>query len=307
MSKSPTFLNFSPTEQATASFFSMLTASVVPRPIALVSSCNQQGAVNLSPFSFFNAFSARPPILVFSPSRSVKDNSTKHTLDNALECPEVVVHVVSYDMVEQVSLSSTAYAKGVNEFEKAGLTPVACQQVRPPRVLEARVAFECRVKEVIALGEEGGAGNLVLAEVLLMHVHPDVLDNTKQIDPLKLDPVARLGGNWYARLSKENLFEVQKPLSVLGIGVDALPEEIRKSRVLTGNDLGMLANVEALPTKEKIEAFTCTKEGQRAVQHLKSIPQKEGRLLQARHLAAQQALAQKKVEQAWCLLLLPID
>ncbi len=184
--------------------------------------------------------------MIFSPARRVRDNTIKHTLENVLEIKEVVINIVSYDMVQQMSLSSTEYPKGVNEFTKSGFTEIPSEVIRPPRVKEAPVQFECKVNEVIALGEEGGAGNLVICEVLKLHMHENILDENGVIDPLKIDTVARMGGNWYSR-AKNGLFEVEKPLSTLGIGVDALPEAVRRSKVLTGNDLGMLANVDELP------------------------------------------------------------
>lgn len=223
-----------------------LLGAVAPRPICFASTVDQEGNVNLSPYSFFNVFSANPPIMVFSPARRVRDNTTKHTLENVLETKEVVINVVTYGMVQQMSLSSTEYPKGVNEFVKAGFTEVPSVKVKPPRVKEAPVQFECKVNEVISLGDEGGAGNLVVCEVLQLHIDEAILDEADTIDPFKIDTVSRLGGNWYSR-AKNGLFEVPKPLRTMGIGVDALPEGIRNSSVLTGNDLGMLANVEALP------------------------------------------------------------
>jgi len=223
-----------------------LLASVAPRPICFASTIDSQGRVNLSPYSFFNVFSANPPIVVFSPARRVRDNTVKDTLQNVMETKEVVVNIVTYGMVQQMSLSSTEYPKGVNEFVKAGFTEVPSIRVKPPRVKESPVQMECKVNEVIALGTEGGAGHLVICEVLQMHIDETVLDAEGKIDSIKIDAVARMGGNWYTR-ANAGVFEVEKPLRTLGIGVDALPKEIRESRVLTGNDLGRLGNVEALP------------------------------------------------------------
>ena len=244
-----------PKDLSTPELQALLQGAVAPRPIAFVSSINGAGAVNLSPFSFFNLFSANPPILVFSPSRRVRDKSTKHTLENVLEVPEVVIHVVGHSLVEQMSLASTEYGKGVNEFVKAGLTEVPSNLVSPPRVKEAPLAFECRVNQVISLGEEGGAGNLVICEVLQIHLDERILDASGAIAPLKLDPVARLGGNWYTKITPESLFQIPKPLTTLGIGVDQIPLEIRLSSVLTGNNLGRLGNVEQLPDLEEIAAL----------------------------------------------------
>ncbi|TDI71251.1 MAG: flavin reductase family protein [Bacteroidetes bacterium] len=236
-----------------------LLGAVAPRPICFASTVDGEGNVNLSPFSFFNVFSANPPIMIFSPARRVRDNSTKHTLENILKTKEVVINIVSHAMVHQVSLSSTEYAKGINEFTKAGFTELASEKVKPPRVAEAPVQFECKVNDVIALGEEGGAGNLIIAEVVQMHIDETILDNDGKIDPIKIDTVSRLGGNWYSR-AKAGLFEVEKPIRTLGIGVDVLPESIRSSKILTGNDLGMLGNVEKLPTVEEILELKITSE-----------------------------------------------
>ena len=239
-----------PKAVSTAALHGYMLGAVTPRPIAFASTIDSAGNVNLSPFSFFNVFSANPPIMIFSPARRGRDNTTKHTYENVLQVKEVVINIVNYDIVQQMSLSSTEYGKGVNEFEKAGLTPLASQTIKPPRVAESPVQFECRVNEVISLGTEGGAGNLVICEVLKMHINEAVLDADGKIDPVKLDAVSRMGGNWYAR-AKQGMFEVPKPLSRLGIGFDQLPEAIRTSKLLTGNDLAMLANVEVLPKGAK--------------------------------------------------------
>lgn len=239
-----------PKAVSTAALHGYMLGAVTPRPIAFASTIDSAGNVNLSPFSFFNVFSANPPIMIFSPARRGRDNTTKHTYENVLQVKEVVINIVNYDIVQQMSLSSTEYGKGVNEFEKAGLTPLASQTIKPPRVAESPVQFECRVNEVISLGTEGGAGNLVICEVLKMHINDAILDADGKIDPVKLDAVSRMGGNWYGR-AKQGMFEVPKPLSRLGIGFDQLPEAIRTSKLLTGNDLAMLANVEVLPKGAK--------------------------------------------------------
>ena len=239
-----------PKALSTAALHGYMLGAVTPRPIAFASTIDAAGNVNLSPFSFFNVFSANPPIMIFSPARRGRDNTTKHTYENVLQVKEVVINIVNYDIVQQMSLSSTEYGKGVNEFEKAGLTPLASQTIKPPRVAESPVQFECRVNEVISLGTEGGAGNLVICEVLKMHINEAVLDTDGKIDPVKLDAVSRMGGNWYGR-AKQGMFEAPKPLSRLGIGFDQLPEAIRTSKLLTGNDLAMLANVEVLPKGAK--------------------------------------------------------
>jgi len=212
------------------------------------------GVVNLSPYSFFNVFSANPPVMIFSPARRVRNNTIKHTLINARETKEVVINVVNYDIVQQMSLSSTEYDAGVDEFVKSGLTPVDSVKIKPPRVAESPVQFECKVKEIVELGQEGGAGNLIICEVVMVHVNDDVLDTDGKIDPIKIDTVARMGGNWYCR-SKDAMFEVPKPLATLGVGVDALPDHARNSDILTGNDLGKLGNVEAIPSRDEVIAF----------------------------------------------------
>lgn len=243
-----------PGEVSVGQLHGFLQSSVAPRPIALASTVDASGNPNLSPFSFFNLFSSNPPILIFSPSRRVRDNTVKHTLTNAEETKEVVINVVSYDIVQQSSLSSTEYPEGVDEFRKAGLTPLKSDLVKPFRVAESPVQFECRVNEIISLGSEGGAGNLVVCEILKMHISEEILDEAGHIDQRKIDLVARLGANWYSR-SAQDLFEVPKPLSTMGIGVDQMPDEVRLSKWLTGNDLGILGNVEVLPTQEEVSDF----------------------------------------------------
>jgi flavin reductase (DIM6/NTAB) family NADH-FMN oxidoreductase RutF len=229
-----------------------LQYAIAPRPICLASTIDAEGNVNLSPFSFFNLFSTNPPVCVFSPARRVRDNTTKHTLENIREVGECVINIVNYAMVQQTSLSSTEYAKGVNEFEKAGFSMEASHLVKPPRVAEAPVQLECVVSQIIPLGEKNGAGNLILAEIKLIHIKEEILDADGKIDQQKIDLVARLGGNWYSRVTPESLFTVPKPLTTLGIGVDALPLSVRHSKVLSGNDLGLLGNEEQLPSDEEI-------------------------------------------------------
>lgn len=247
-------LTIDPKEMPVPKLHGYLQSAVGPRPIALASTIDKDGVPNLSPFSFFNIFSTNPPVLIFSPSRRVRDNTVKHTLLNAELNREVVINVVDFAMVEQTSLSSTEYAEGINEFEKAGFTMVPSDIVAPPRVKEAPVQFECRVNQVIALGDQGGAGNLVLCEVLKMHIDESILDDNGSIDQYKIDLVSRLGANWYSR-SREGLFEVEKPLTTLGIGVDAIPAFIKESSVFSGNDLGKLGNTETLPTDEELAIF----------------------------------------------------
>lgn len=247
-------LSIDPKEVSTVKLQGYLQSSIGPRPIAFASTLDAKGKPNLSPFSFFNVFSANPPILVFSPARRVRDNSIKHTLINCQETKQVVINVVNFDMVQQMSLSSTEYADGINEFLKAGFTPLPSDVVKPYRVAESPVQFECKVNEIIALGTDGGAGNMIVCEVVKIHINESVLDENGVIDPVKIDLVSRLGANWYSRANK-GLFEVEKPLATLGIGVDAIPDFVRKSSIFNGNDLGKLGNVESLPTKEEISIF----------------------------------------------------
>jgi len=224
-----------------------LQHAIAPRPICFASTIDKAGNINLSPFSFFNLFSTNPPVVIFSPGRRIRDNTTKHSLQNVLEVPEVVINIVDYDMVQQTSLASCEYPKGVNEFVKAGFTPEPATMIKPPMVKESKVKMECRVLEVKVLGSEGGAGNLVICEVLRMHIDESILDENKKIDQRKLHHVARLGGDWYCRVDETNLFIVQKPSTRLGIGLDALPESIRNSKILTANNLGQLANIHEYP------------------------------------------------------------
>ena len=268
---------------------SYLLGAVVPRPIALASTIDNAGNVNLSPFSFFNVFSANPPIMIFSPARRGRDNTTKHTYENVKEVPEVVIHIVTHSIVEQISLASCEYPKGVNEFIKAGLTEVPSLVVRPPRVAESPVAFECKVNQVIELGNSGAAGNLVICEVLRMHISEEVLDPDGRINPFKLDAIARMGADYYMRAQQPNIFTVPKPNDKLGIGIDQLPERIRKSRILTGNDLGKLANVERVPDREAVSSPELVSAGNQGEESL--------------HGLAQQMLQVGDVNGAWQVLL----
>lgn len=247
-------ISVSTNDITTAKLHGYLLGAVGPRPIAFASTLDEKKRPNLSPFSFFNVFSANPPILIFSPSRRVRDNTTKHTLENIIKIKEVVINVVNFDIVQQMSLSSTEYPKGENEFKKAGLTMLKSDLVKPFRVAESPVQFECKVIKVEALGENGGAGNLIFCEVIKIHVDASILDESGSIDQHKIDLVARMGGNWYSRANK-GLFEVPKPLSTIGIGIDAIPEEIRYSKILTGNDLGMLGNIEKIPSIAEVQDF----------------------------------------------------
>lgn len=278
----------------TAKMQGYLQSSIGPRPIAFASTMDGDGNPNLSPFSFFNVFSANPPILVFSPARRVRDNSIKHTLMNCEATKEVVINVVNYDLVQQTSLASTEYATGVDEFIKSGLTQVASDLVKPFRVKESPVQFECKVTQIIALGNEGGAGNLILCEVVKMHIDETILDENGAIDQYKIDLVSRLGGNWYSR-SNQGLFEVPKPLATLGIGVDAIPKEVRSSAVFDGNDLGKLGNIEALPTPEEVSIFVSNNFSVKAVLSADD--------LEKVHLEAKKYLNDDDVVSAWKVLL----
>ena len=257
-------MTLDPQKISSGDLYGYLSTAVAPRPIAFVSTVDKEGRVNLSPFSYFNVFSTRPPILVFSPIRRGRDGSAKDTLNNVQEVAEVTINIVNYAMVEQMSLTSTEYATGINEFEKGGVTEVASEVVRPPRVGEAPVSFECRVNEVIALGAGGGAGNLVVCEVLRIHLDEAMVDGEGHLDTRKLDLVARMGGSDYCRVTRESLFEIAKPLRTCGMGVDQLPAHIRNSDVLTGNNLGRLANQERLPDAETVDRVRSLPEVQRA-------------------------------------------
>lgn len=247
-------ISIDPKDVSSAKLQGYLQSAVGPRPIAFASTIDKNGVPNLSPFSFFNIFSANPPILIFSPARRVRDNTIKHTLINAEATREVVINVVNYDIVQQTSLSSSEYPDGVNEFIKAGFTAIPSVLVKPYRVAQSPVQFECKVNEIISLGTQGGAGNLVICEIVKMHISESVLDENGNIDPVKIDLVSRMGGNWYSR-ANQGLFEVAKPITTLGIGVDQIPNFIKESPIFDGNDLGKLGNIEALPTTEEINIF----------------------------------------------------
>ncbi len=285
--------SFLPSDLKTPELHGILLGSIGPRPIAFASTIDAEGNPNLSPYSFFNVFSANPPIMIFSPARRVRNNTTKHTLENAEDTKEVVINVVNYAIVQQMSLSSTEYPEGVNEFEKAGLTMLKSDLVKPFRVKESPVQYECKVNQVIHLGKEGGAGNLIIAEVVKVHVQEDIIDENLKIDQHQIDLVSRMGGSWYSR-AKQGLFEVPKPLSTLGIGVDQLPIEVKESMVLTGNDLGKLGNVESLPTKDEVVSFISDNDMRAYVE------ENETKKL---HIIAQEYLEKDRVEEAWKILL----
>ncbi|KAA6435928.1 flavin reductase family protein [Rufibacter glacialis] len=278
-----------------------MLGTIAPRPIAFASTVDKEGNVNLSPFSFFNCFGSNPPILIFSPARRVRDNTGKHTLENVLETGEVVINIGNYAMVEQMSLASTEYDKGVNEFVKAGLTPVASTLVKPPRVAEAPAAFECKVLEVKPMGEQGGAANLVICEAVLLHVKEEVFGTDgKTIDPAKLDAVARLGGDWYLRAQGDCMFELPKPLQNQGIGVDQLPAHIRNSAVLTGNNLARLGNTTTLPTPAEVQEFANEPMYRYLLQTHQHNPKEAERQV---HLLAKKLLEEGRTLEAWKALL----
>ena len=270
---------------------------VAPRPICFASTIDKEGNVNLSPFSFFNMFSSQPPIVVFSPARRLRNNSTKHTLENVMEVPEVVINIVTYDMVQQVSLASCEYPSGVDEFGKSGFTKEPATLIRPPMVRESKAKLECKVLEVKHLGAEGGAGNLVICEVLRLHLDDSLFNEDKKIDQTKLELVARLGGDWYCHVSKDNLFQVPKPNVQLGIGVDALPNSIRLSKVLTGNHLGMLANVHEMPV---VEPSFDDGHLKNIIQYFSVSPEEMEKEV---HQYAARLLNENKVHDAWQVLL----
>ena len=268
----------------TENLYQYLSAAVTPRPIAFVSTIDSKGNKNLSPFSFFNIFSIKPPVLVFSPVRRTRNNTSKHTLDNLHQVKECVVSLVSQEMVQQVSLSSCDFDAETNEFEKAGFTELKSDIVTPARVKESPINFECKINDIISLGKEGGAGNLVIAEVLKMHINENVLSKNKEIDPIKLNIVSRLGANWYAKTTKESIYEITKPKSRIGMGIDNLPEKIKSSDILTGNELAILASWENIPDKKEF-----------AVRNNKNTTEK--------HILAKDFLSQGDSEKAWQILL----
>ena len=276
-----------------------LLGAIGPRPIAFASTVDAEGKPNLAPFSFFNVFSANPPILIFSPARSGRTNTTKDTYNNVKVVPEVVINVVNYDIVHQMSLASSPYAPGVNEFEKAGFTALKSDNVKPFRVAESPVQFECKVNEVIELGTEGGAGNLIICEVLKIHIHDEVLDSNGMIDQQKIDLVARMGGDWYSRANAESMFEITKPISTCGIGFDALPVDIKSSKILSGNNLGHLAGIEKIPDETNVNEYKLLELSDLFV----SLEDNALALEEELHKRAKSLLDENKLEEAWLTLL----
>lgn len=276
-----------------------LLGSIGPRPIAFASTIDSKGNINLAPFSFFNVFSANPPIMIFSPARSGRTNESKDTYNNVKEVPEVVINVVTHEMVHQMSLASSPYDSDVSEFEKAGFTSLESDMITPPRVKESPVQFECKVNEVIELGDQGGAGNLIICEVLRIHVKESLLDQNEMIDQHKIDLVSRMGGNWYCRADKNSMFEIQKPITTCGIGFDALPTDIRNSSILSGNDLGQLAGIEQLPNETDVNEYKLLELSELFLSLEEDAVQLEIEI----HKRAQDLLKRNLLEEAWLTLL----
>jgi flavin reductase (DIM6/NTAB) family NADH-FMN oxidoreductase RutF len=292
-------LTINPKEIPVPKLHHYLLGAIGPRPIAFASTVDISGNENLAPFSFFNVFSSNPPVLIFSPSRSGRTNTTKDTYNNVKEVPEVVVNVVNFDIVHQMSLASSPFSSNINEFEKAGFTAIDSETIQPKRVAESPVQFECKVTEVKELGDQGGAGNLVICEVLRIHIHESVLDGDQMIDQEKIDLVSRMGGNWYCRADEKSMFEIMKPITTIGIGFDQLPEDIRKSSILTGNDLGQLAGIEELPNETDVNEFKLLELSDLFVSLEDDAVQLEKEL----HSKAKILLNEHKLEEAWLTLL----
>jgi flavin reductase (DIM6/NTAB) family NADH-FMN oxidoreductase RutF len=276
-----------------------LLGAIGPRPIAFASTMDKDGVANLAPFSFFNAFSANPPILVFSPARSGRTNTTKDTYNNVKILPEVVINVVNFELVHQMSLASSPYPSSVDEFVKSGLTAVASECVQPPRIKESPVQFECKVNEVIELGDQGGAGNLIICEVLRIHIDEAILDEHQMIDQHKIDLVSRMGGNWYCRADENSMFEIPKPITTCGIGYDELPEDIKNSDVLTANNLGQLAGIESIPNETDVNEYKLIELSELFLSLEEDATQLEIEI----HKRAKLLLEKNHLEEAWLTLL----
>lgn len=292
-------LTLDPKELETPKLHKYLLGAIGPRPIAFASTIDENGVPNLAPFSFFNVFSANPPIMVFSPARSGRTNTTKDTYDNVKVVPECVINVVNYEIVEQMSLSSSPYEKGVDEFEKSGLTPLNSDVVKPFRVKESPVQFECKVNDVIELGQNGGAGNLVICEVVKIHIHESVLSDDGLIDQQKIDLVSRMGGNWYCRADKNSMFEVVKPITTVGVGFDQVPDDIKNSEILSANDLGKLAGIEEIPNETDVNEYKLIELSDLFV----SLEDEPAKLEIELHKIAKEKLKENQLEEAWKTLL----
>lgn len=292
-------LTIHPSEIPVSKLHHYLLGAVGPRPIAFASTIDADGNDNLAPFSFFNVFSANPPIMIFSPARSGRTNETKDTYNNVKQIPEVVINVVNFDIVHQMSLASSPFAPGISEFEKAGFTALASETIRPKRVAESPVQFECKVIEVKELGDQGGAGNLVFCEVLRIHINEAVLDETGMIDQHKIDLVSRMGGNWYCRADQGSMFEIMKPITTVGVGFDQLPADIRSSEILTGNDLGQLAGIEEIPNETDVNEYKLIELSDLFI----NLEDKPSELERELHLRAKELLKENKLNEAWMSLL----
>lgn len=292
-------LTLDPKELSVPQVHRYLLGAIGPRPIAFASTVDADGNDNLAPFSFFNVFSANPPVLIFSPARNGRTNTTKDTYNNVKVVPEVVINIVSYDMVQQMSLASSPFPPGVSEFEKAGFTPLVSETIRPKRVAESPVQFECKVYDVQELGDQGAAGNLVFCEVQRIHIKEEILDENQMIDQHKIDLVARMGGNWYCRADKNSMFEITKPITTVGIGYDALPDDIKSSEILSGNDLGQLAGIEELPNETDVNEYKLLELSDLFV----SLEDNAVQLERALHTKAKALLLENKLEDAWKTLL----
>lgn len=292
-------LSIDPKELPIPQLHGYLLGAIGPRPIAFASTIDADGHANLAPFSFFNVFSANPPILIFSPARSGRTNTNKDTFHNVKSIAEVVINVVNFDMVHQMSLASSPYAPNEDEFTKAGFTKLPSETIRPFRVAESPVQFECVVNEVVELGQEGGAGNLVICEVKRIHINEAVLDESGKIDQYKIDLVSRMGGNWYCRADEGSMFEITKPITTCGIGFDAIPADIRDSKILSGNDLGQLGGIEELPNETDVNEYKLLELSDLFV----SLEDEQEKLEQALHELAKKLLTENKLEEAWKTLL----
>jgi flavin reductase (DIM6/NTAB) family NADH-FMN oxidoreductase RutF len=292
-------ITLDPSELAIPKIHRYLLGAVGPRPIAFASTIDKEGNHNLAPFSFFNVFSANPPIMVFSPARSGRTNTTKDTYNNVKEVPEVVINVVTYDMVHQMSLASSPFGPDVDEFKKAGFTATDSELIKPKRVAESPVQFECKVNEVVELGDQGGAGNLVICEVVKIHINESILDSNQMIDQKKIDLVSRMGGNWYCRADEKSMFEITKPITTVGIGFDKLPQDILNSSILTGNELGQLAGIEELPNETDVNEFKLIELSDLFI----DLEDDAAKLEEELHKKASELLKQDKLEEAWMTLL----
>ena len=292
-------LSLDPKELTVQRLHQLLLGAVGPRPIAFASTIDESGRPNLAPFSFFNVFSANPPILVFSPARSGRTGQSKDTFNNAKAIPEVVINVVNYPMVHQMSLASSPYAPGVDEFVKAGFTPIASDKVKPFRVAEAPVQFECKIQQIIELGQDGGAGNLIICEVVQLHIQENLLTENGLIDQHKIDLVARMGADWYCHANSQSMFEIKKPITTCGIGYDALPQDIKNSQILSANNLGQLAGIEALPNETDVNEYKLLELSTLFLE----LEHDAAALEQALHKRAQELLTANQLEEAWLTLL----